>query len=114
MTPSATAVVVVLLLLACACRAVTGQQDDESTSHSSHDHDESSHESHDEEGGTHFEAAAVYDVETAGTNSLVVVPGTEQAGSFEEDMSLAFMVVPAATADAEGLEEAEEDAEGGA
>lgn len=80
------------------------------TSHSSHDdHDHGSHtddSSHSEEG--HFEAAAVYDVE-AGTNSLAAYPGE---GSFEEE-TFAFMVVPAASADLEGLEGAEEDAEVG-
>lgn len=86
---------------------------DTTTSHSDHDHsdhdsheDETSHSSHE---GEHFEAAAVYDVE-AGTNSFVVVPAE---GSFEEE-TFAFMIVPAATADMDGLEGAEEDAEIGA
>ncbi|CAM9839785.1 unnamed protein product [Scytosiphon promiscuus] len=99
------AVILLLLLLACSASA-------QDTSHSSHDsHDESSHESHGEEegedGGVHFEAAAVYDV-GAGTNSLVAVPGEALE---EETTTFAFMVVPAASADVEGLEGAEEDAE---
>ncbi|CAM9236189.1 unnamed protein product [Ectocarpus sp. 12 AP-2014] len=73
------------------------------TSHTSHsDHDHGSHS----DGEGHFEAAAVYDVE-AGTNSLAAYPG---GGGFEEE-TFAFMVVPAASADLEGLEAAEEDAE---
>lgn len=88
----------------------------ETTSHSTHDHGDeassqesshttSSHESHE---GEHFEAAAVYDVE-AGNNSFIAIPAE---GAFEEE-SLAFMIVPAASADEEGLEGAEEDAEAG-
>ena len=97
------------LLLAC----VAAQ--DTTTSHSDHDHDShdhSDHDSHEDETshasheGEHFEAAAVYDVD-AGTNSFVVVPAE---GSFEDE-TFAFMIVPAATADEEGLEGAEEDAE---
>ncbi len=76
---------------------------DEETSHS--DHDSHDHGSHAEEG--HFEAAAVYTV-GAGTNSFVAAPAH---GS--EEGSLAFMFVPAASADMEGLEEAEEEAEAG-
>lgn len=93
------------LLLACVAA--------QDTSHDSHDHDShedeaTSHASHDshEAGEQHFEAAAVYDV-NAGTNSFVVVPAE---GSFEDE-TFAFMIVPAATADADGLEAAEEDAE---
>lgn len=80
--------------------------EDEETSQSDHDdHDGHDHGSHAEEG--HFEAAAVYTV-GAGTNSFIAAP----AYGSEED-SLAFMFVPAASADMEGLEEAEEDAEAG-
>lgn len=86
---------------------VAAQAQGTTTSHSDHDHDshedETSHASHE---GEHFEAAAVYDVD-AGSNSFVVVPAE---GSFEDD-SFAFMIVPASTADMDGLEGAEEDAE---
>lgn len=98
----------VFLLVTC----VAGQ---DTTSHSDHDHDthdshsESTHDSHDEEEGDHFEAAAVYDV-GVGTNSFIAFP---PEGSFEEE-TFAFMIVPTATADEAGLEEAEEDAETGA
>lgn len=88
------------LLLAC----VAAQDSHDSHDHDSHE-DETSHEEHDHE-GEHFEAAAVYDV-NAGTNSFVVVPAE---GSFEDE-TFAFMIVPAVTADEEGLEAAEEDAE---
>lgn len=67
----------------------------------------SGHDSHDE--GEHFQAAAVYVVE-AGTSSLVAMPVDR---SFEVS-TLAFMIVPAASADMDGLEGAEEDAEIGA
>ncbi|CAN0283619.1 unnamed protein product [Ectocarpus sp. 6 AP-2014] len=86
-----------LCLVACAAAH---------TSHSDHDHGTHSDESSHSEGEGHFEAAAVYDVE-AGTNSLAAYPG---GGSFEEE-TFAFMVVPAASADLDGLEGAEEDAE---
>lgn len=56
--------------------------------------------------GDGAEAAAVYDV-GAGTNSIVAVP----AEGFAE--TLAFMLVPAASADEAGLEGAEEDSEAG-
>lgn len=85
-------------------------------SHDSHDSHDETHDSHEEEGGHdshegeggHFEAAAVYDV-TAGTNTFVVVPAE---GSFDDE-TFAFMIVPAPTADMEGLEVAEEEAETG-
>ncbi|CAN0399444.1 unnamed protein product [Pylaiella littoralis] len=83
---------------------------EETTSHSTHDHgDESSHttSSHDSHEGEHFEAAAVYDV-GAGNNSLIAIPAES---NFEEESLLAFMIVPAVSADGEGLEGAEEDAE---
>lgn len=87
------------LLLVCAHASTE-------SSHASHDHgDDHSDESH---GGEHPEAAAVYDVE-AGTNSLVVVP----AEGVSEGEAVVFMVVPATSADFEGLEGAEEDAEDG-
>ncbi|CAM9362596.1 unnamed protein product [Scytosiphon promiscuus] len=90
----------VVVSLAC----VAGQ---EATSHSTHDHDESSHTSHEDDvEGNHFEAAAVYDV-GVGTNSFIAFP---PEGSFEEE-TFAFMIVPAASADLEGLEDAEEGAE---
>lgn len=76
------------------------------TSHSDHDH--SDHEDHDSHSEGLFEAAAVYAVE-AGTNSIVAVPAEDM-----RDGSFAFMLVPAASADDEGLEGAEEDAEAGA
>lgn len=85
---------------------------EETTSHSTHDHgDESSHttSSHDSHEGEHFEAAAVYDV-GAGNNSLIAIPAES---NFEEESLLAFMIVPAVSADGEGLEGAEEDAEAG-
>lgn len=75
------------------------------TSHDSHDYGEARHESHE---GEHFEAAAIYDVE-AGTGSFAVIPA---AGSFEEE-TFAFMIVPAASADLDGLGEAGEAAEAG-
>lgn len=81
------------LYLACSTASGT-------TSHSDHDHD-----SHSE---GHFEAAAVYAVE-AGTNSIIAVPGEDV-----RDGTFAFMLVPAASADLEGLEGAEDDAEAGA
>ncbi|CAN0399296.1 unnamed protein product [Pylaiella littoralis] len=103
-TAATTAILLVSILAAQA----------ETTSHSTHDHGDeassqeashttSSHESHE---GEHFEAAAVYDVE-AGNNSFIAIPAE---GAFEEE-SLAFMIVSAASADEEGLEGAEEDAE---
>lgn len=85
------------------------EDEETTTSHSTHDHASSqtasSHEGHDHEGG-HFEAAAVYDVE-AGSNFFIAYP--ESLG----EESLAFMIVRAASADEEGLESAEEDAEAG-
>lgn len=100
-------------LLASGISGVVSQ-DSTTTSHSTHDHDHddeshttSSHEDHDHE-GEHFEAAAVYDV-GAGNNSFIAYP---PEGSFEEE-TFAFMIVPAASADEEGLEGAEEDAEEG-
>ena len=75
------------------------------TSHDSHGYDDTSHESLE---GEPFEAAAVYDVE-AGTGSFAVIPA---AGSFEEE-TFAFMIVPAASADLDGLEEAGEEAAAG-
>lgn len=100
----------VVLLLACVAGQETSHSDHDShDSHTDHDsHDESVHDSHEGEEGHHFEAAAVYSV-GAGTNSFVAIP---PEGSFEEE-TIAFMIVPAATADLEGLEEAEEDAEAG-
>lgn len=91
------------LLLAC----VAAQDSHESHDHDSHE-DETSHASHEEHEGEHFEAAAVYDV-NAGTNSFVVVPAE---GSFEDE-TFTFMIVPAVTANEEGLEAAKEDAEPG-
>ncbi|CAM9503065.1 unnamed protein product, partial [Ectocarpus fasciculatus] len=78
-------------LLGCIAAGATSH----SISHTSHDHGESSY----------FEVSAVYDVE-AGTNSFIAIPAE---GSFEQD-TLAFMVVPADSADAFGLEGAEEEA----
>ena len=66
------------------------------------------HDSH--EHGEHFKQAAVYNM-TAGNNSLIVVPGGD-ATSFAEDV-FAFMVMPAATADEDGLERAEDTAVAG-
>lgn len=81
------------LYLACSTASGT-------TSHSDHDH--SDHEDHGSDSEGHFEAAAVYAIE-AGTNSIVAVPGEDvREGTF------AFMLVPAASADLEGLEGAEE------
>lgn len=71
---------------------------------------DSSHHSHDAH-GDYYERAAVYDVDEAGTSTLIIVPGEAQA-SFEEE-SLAFMLVPATEASADGLEGAEENAESG-
>lgn len=92
---------VAALYLACSTASGT-------TSHSDHDH--SDHEDHDDSSHSegHFEAAAVYAV-AAGTNSIVAVPGEDMM-----DGTFAFMLVPAASADLEGLEGAEEDAEAGA
>ncbi|CAM9201633.1 unnamed protein product [Hapterophycus canaliculatus] len=97
------ACVAVILLVAGVAGQETSHSDDD---HGSHDHDESSHESHAEDEGDHFEAAAVYDV-GVGTNSFIAFP---PEGSFEEE-TFAFMIVPATSADLEGLEDAEEDAE---
>ena len=93
------------LYLACsAASAATSSHSD----HDSHDHDEHDHSDHDEHGeGGHFEAAALYTVE-AGTSSIVAVPSEDMM-----DGTFAFMLVPAASADEEGLEGAEEDAEAG-
>ncbi|CAM9369523.1 unnamed protein product [Ectocarpus sp. 12 AP-2014] len=78
-----------------ACSTASG------TSHSDHD----SLTDHDSHSDGHFEAAAVYTLEEAGTHSVIAVPGEDFEGT------LAFMLVPAASADDEGLEGAEEDAE---
>lgn len=106
-SPASLAVAAVLLLLVACCTRVSGQ---ETSSHSTHD----SHDtfSHGEEEELHFEAAAVYDI-GAGTNSFVVVPAGDSS-SGDDEMTFAFMVVPAGSADLEGLEGAEEDAETGA
>lgn len=104
------------ILLACIASVTQAA----TTSHSDHDHgddedsshEESSHTSHDSHTSheeAHFEAAAVYDVE-AGTNSLIAYPSE---GTFDGEESFAFMIVSAASADEEGLEGAEEDAEAG-
>ena len=66
---------------------------------------ESDHESH--ENGEHFEQAAVYSM-AVGNSNLIVMP-SGNAITFAEE-TFAFMVVPASTADEEGLEEAEESA----
>jgi len=88
------------LYLACsAASATTSSHSD----HDHHDHDEHDHSDH----AGQFEAAALYTVET-GTNSIVLVPSADMM-----DGTLAFMLVPAASADEEGLEGAEEDAEAG-
>lgn len=88
------------LYLACSAASAA------TSSHS--DHDEHDHSDHDEHGeGGHFEAAALYTVE-AGTSSIVAVPSEDMM-----DGTFAFMLVPAASADEEGLEGAEEDAEAG-
>lgn len=77
------------------------------------DGQDSSHDSHDshEEDGDRFEAAAVYDMEE-GIYSFIVTP----AGVNFTEENLAFMIVPADSADADGLAGAEEDliAEAGA
>lgn len=97
--------VAALYLAVSTVRATTSDHSD----HSDHDHDShadhSDHSDHDEH---LFEAAAVYTLE-AGTNSLVAVPADDVL-----DEPFAFMLVPAASADLEGLEGAEEDAEAGA
>lgn len=91
------------LLFVCAHGATTSHSD-----HSDHDHGTSSVDSHDSHEGEHFEAAAVYDVE-AGVSSLVVVPAEDAS----EGEAVVFMIVPATSADMEGLEDAEMDAEPG-
>lgn len=93
------------LAVAAPLLALAVAQDTSHSSHESHAHDEASHQSHE---GERFEAAAVYDVE-AGSGSFAVIPA---AGSFEEE-TFAFMIVPCASADLGGLEEAEEEAEAG-
>lgn len=72
------------------------------------DGQDSSLDSHEEEGDW-FEAAAVYDMED-GINSFIVTPAE---GTFTEE-TLAFMIVPADSADADGLSSAEGTAEAGA
>lgn len=66
------------------------------------DHD---HEEHDL-----WEQSVVYSLDT-GNNAVEINPA-DGASSFE-DASFAFMIVPTSSADSEGLEEAEEDAEAG-
>lgn len=91
------------LYLGCsAARATTSSHSDHD--HGDHDEDHSDHSDH----GGHFEAAALYTVE-AGINSIVAVPSEDMM-----DGTVAFMLVRAASADEDGLEGAEEDAEAGA
>lgn len=65
-----------------------------------HDHEESL-----------FEQAAVYDMESEGSYSIIVVPG-EGETTFDED-NFVFMVMSTSENNEEGLEEAEEAAEEG-
>ena len=69
---------------------------------------ESSHESHDDHDNEEaiFGQTSVYNMES-GDNNLIILPGEGEI-NFAEDDSLAFMVVPAGTADQEGLEAAKE------
>ena len=71
--------------------------------------EESSHETHDHDENPLFEQAAVYVLES-GTNKIMILPAVGES-DFAEEILLAFMVLPAESADQDGLEEAEEAAE---
>lgn len=96
------AIGIVFAIWVASLRCFVLAQDEEdhsyTTSHSSHEHHDA-HESHESEGL--WKHAAVFDLE-AGTSHLIAV----SAAGFDGD-SFAFMVVPTASADEEGLEAAE-------
>ena len=64
------------------------------------------HESHEDVVQHHFEQAAVYNMEAGSNNLVVIVPRSDGNSS----TIFAFVVVPAATADEQGLDAAEENA----